>query len=234
MLSVLCRATNPGSRAWDSLLDQSLANSAGVRLCCVHAIVVAMTGLHPFLHPALRPSWQERMRLIDLVPKLLSNCEQVRDGLVNSAPATKEAVRRRLASLVHVIPATHAAMHKCNHPIGFLVSPPQDLPAKGLEGAMAAFVTAGKRLTKDHTPADYKTVVNAAFQEPAGMPESSGQRWDAPWRGKGTASVHAKVPLVSVASEIFSTAFRANFPRNADGPCDVSGVPGPPPGGPPL
>ena len=29
-------------------------------------------------------------------------------------------------------------------------------------------------------------------------------------------------------------AFRANFPRNADGTCDVSGVPGPPPGGPPL
>tara|TARA_B110001452_G_scaffold157687_1_gene131213 strand:+ start:2862 stop:4445 length:1584 start_codon:yes stop_codon:yes gene_type:complete len=29
--------------------------------------------------------------------------------------------------------------------------------------------------------------------------------------GKGTASVHAKVPLVSVAADVFATAFRANF-----------------------
>ena len=82
-----------------------------------------------------------------------------------------------LASLVHVIPATHAALHKCNHPIGFLVSPPQDLPAKGLEGAMAAFVTAGKALRPD---SDYKLVVNTAFQEHAAMPEDSGQRWTLP------------------------------------------------------
>ena len=178
MLSVLCRCTNPGSRGWDSLLDQSLANSSGVRLCCVHAVVVAMTGLHPFLHPVLRPTWQERMRLMELVPALLHNCDAVRKGLVKSAEASKEAVRRMLATLVHVVPATYAAMHKVGHPIGFLVSPPQQLPAKGLEAAMAAFVYAGSQLR----PGDaYESVVKAAFARQAQL--DTALRWDAPWLG---------------------------------------------------
>ena len=31
------------------------------------------------------------------------------------------------------------------------------------------------------------------------------------FKGKGTASVHCKIPLLNVASEIWSTAFRTNF-----------------------
>lgn len=237
MLNVLMRATNPGSRGWDALLETSLNSSSGVRLTVVNSVTIAMTGMHPHLHPYLRPKWNDRVRIAALVPLHLSTCEAVRDGLVGSAPATKESMRRTLASIVSANPAMHTAMARVGHPVGYLVTPPHRLPARGMEAAMDAYITSGQRLllygstAESLTNGTFKRVVNEAFLnhskigDPTIEPGADAShvvdcntealanrlRWEAPWLGKGTASVHAKVPLVSVASDVFATAFRANF-----------------------
>ena len=47
---------------------------------------------------------------------------EARANLVGTAAATKEAVRRLLASVVAAVPATQAALAHVNHPVGQLTS----------------------------------------------------------------------------------------------------------------
>tara|TARA_Y100000817_G_scaffold313046_2_gene308236 strand:- start:12100 stop:14373 length:2274 start_codon:yes stop_codon:yes gene_type:complete len=221
-LSILQRSTNPGSRGWDSLLKESVANSASARLMCTHSLTVSLAGLHPFLHPALRKPWHARAKTVDLASLHLSTYDHVLSAVVEPAAPMKEAVRRTLACIVAVSPATFAALHTLQHPIGFLTMPPHQLPARGLEAAMDAFAEAGSRLFDiEHsatTPGCLAAIIKGTFQAHSkkaseAHPSNADKvlSWDPPWLGKGTASVHSKVSLVSVASELFSTSFRTHF-----------------------
>tara|TARA_Y100000766_G_C18907068_1_gene606392 strand:- start:1477 stop:3492 length:2016 start_codon:yes stop_codon:yes gene_type:complete len=210
------RSTNPGSRGWDTLLESSLAECTALRLVINNAILVALTGMHPYIHPVLRPPWWMRMRTAHIAQQLVSNTES-RNAFVATAPATKEAVRRLLASSTAAYPALHAALARVGHPVGHLTTPPLAMPAKGMEGAMSAFVTAGVTMATTKG-ISYTACVNEAFSKHAACAantENGGSSaivgWDFSWLGKGTASVHNKIPLVRVASDLWSTAFRTNF-----------------------
>ena len=216
LLQILMRSTNPGSRGWDTLLDSSLADCPALRLVVGNAALIALTAMHPYLHPALRPPWWMRMRVAHIAQQLVSNGDS-RAAFVTTAPATKEVMRRLLASSTATSPALHAAMTRVEHPVGHLTTPPLAMPARGMEGAMAAFVTAGIAMATTEK-ASYAACVSSAFSRHeacSGSAENAnsqtGISWDFSWLGKGTASVHNKVSLVRVAADLWSTAFRTHF-----------------------
>lgn len=189
MLNVLLRCTNPGSRGWNSLLEHSLNSSSSVRHVCANSVIVALTAMHPHIHPSLRPGWAERMKIECLASTRLSVSDDIKRVLVEAAPATKEAMRRSLASIVAVLPSTLSAMSAIGHPVGYLTSPPNRLPPRGLEAAMDAFVTAGLSMLEKRTTC-LTTEINRAFADHSvagdvNAPERVRDRlhWNAPWLG---------------------------------------------------
>ena len=209
LLSLLQRSTNPGSRGWDSLLEQSLADSVPLRIVLSGAILVCLTCMHPHLHPALRPPWHARMRVLHVCQHTLATTE-TRSDFSATAYATKEVIRRLLCGSVAASPAMHAALAKVSHPVGHLTSPPVSLPAKGMEAAMIAFAVAGQRLADPEFKGPYREAVSDAFAKQQSK-EQLAMKWQVSWLGKGTASVHQQIPLVSIGSELWSVAFRAHF-----------------------
>lgn len=212
LLQVMMRSTNPGSRGWSSLLESALRDSHGTRRLIAGAVVIALSGMHPFLHPATRPPWQLRMRAMRVAQHMLPDGSFQEMALATSS-ATKEAIRRMLTSSTNVAYAMQHALAELKHPVGSMTAPPLRFPALGMEAAMATFVRAGTELALVPN-ADYVATVNRHFQErPDGHPraELCKLEWDAPWLGKGTASVSQKVPLLSIASDLWFTAFRTNF-----------------------
>ena len=202
------------------------------RVIVGNAVTVALSAMHPHLHPAFRPPWQTRMSIQTIAANAMSDRES-RTNLVKTALPTKEAVRRLLSTTMVASPAMFCALQKLGHPVGLLHSPPVALPAKGMEGAMVAFVYAGMDMNDSIEP-NYIHSVTSAFEK-VDSTSNMGFSWDASWLGacrpkapaqfpvcvcahcvlvsvgKGTASVHCKIPLLNVASEIWSTAFRTNF-----------------------
>jgi hypothetical protein len=224
------------------LLDSALQESMATRNIVTNAVVIALSAMHPYLHPALRPPWNLRMRITRVAQNKLVDTD-AREALVGTAAATKEAVRRMLASTMCAAPAMQAGFAHVSHPAGLLLSPPLNTPARGMEGAMTAFVHAGMRMALElesalnTPPREYSSIVNAAFSAEG---DAKAMEWDAPWlgthlitfeplyhalptllvhslthsistAGKGTSSTHQKVPLVTVASDLWAVAFRANF-----------------------
>jgi len=178
-----------------------------VRLVVANAVVVAMSTLHPFLHPCLRPPWAVRMRIMRTVQVHLMDVN-VKQSLSASAASTKEAVRRMLASTMTTVHATHAAFGRVGHPVGYLTSPPMAMPACGMEGAMVAFLKAGLRLAADTSgKLTYSHVVNTSFSQhmvreagehlitdPNVSQDASGvwMHWDAPWLGTCLVSLEPR------------------------------------------
>lgn len=215
LLQVLCRSTNPGSRGWDTLLDSALQDSMATRNVVANAAVVALSAMHPYLHPALRPPWNMRMRIMRVAQNKLVDTD-ARAALVATAAATKEAVRRMLASTMCVVPAMQAGFAHVGHPTGLLVSPPLRTPARGMEGAMVAFVHAGVDMALElesqlaAAPRDYAAIVNAAFS--VGSVEKAIE-WDAPWLGTLFANTYLYTDLVSQDSHL--TRLFKNLPSQA-------------------
>ena len=171
------------------MLDSALQDSMSARCIVTNAVVVALSGMHPYLHPALRPPWNVRMRITRVAQHGLVDSD-ARAALVGTAAATKEAVRRMLASVMCAAPAMQAGFACVGHPVGLLLSPPLNMPARGMEGAMAAFVHAGVAMAAS---LPFVEAVRAAFRLSAdgekgndatdAGDEKKAVEWDAPWLG---------------------------------------------------
>tara|TARA_Y100000389_G_C17411662_1_gene491289 strand:- start:801 stop:1496 length:696 start_codon:yes stop_codon:yes gene_type:complete len=200
-----------GLRRWDSLLESALGDSRALLLAVVGAVVVCLTGMHPHLHPALRPNWHTRMQVLQVAQQALGMAE-ARAALVATAPYTKEAVRRLLASSMAAAPAMHAALQHVNHPVGMLMAPPAALPKRGQEAAMANFVAAGVAMLNGER---YEDAVKGAFRA---RENAAGGAWDPSWLGKGTASVrfayHTHTPFLSFPYHTFFTPSDGTTPWN--------------------
>lgn len=181
LLQILSRCTNPGARGWDTLLETALKDSMPSRVVVATAVTIALSGMHPFLHPALRPPWADRMRIQRTAAHTLTDTD-VRPQLVATAASTKEAVRRLLATTVAVVPATTNAFAQVKHPIGLLPSPPLHLPHAGLEAAMATFVRAGI-LTTGPNPKPYTEAIAACFRPPGAEDAPVAIQWELSWLG---------------------------------------------------
>ena len=176
LLRVFMRCTNPGARGWDSLLDSALSNSMAARLIIGNATTIALAAMHPYISPARRPNWFCRMQIMRLAQHRLTDAD-VRAAVVETAVATKECVRRLLATNMVASLATQNALRDLKHPLGLLSSPPMALPPRGLETSMEMFAVAGSWMVES---GDYAASVNRAF--------STDGKFDPSWLGAPAAA----------------------------------------------
>ena len=99
MLALLQRATNAGSRGWESTLSAGVRDSDGVARVCAHAAAAAFAGLHPCLHPAARAPWAARLAAARTC-RVGQSTADVRELAERCPGALKEVVRLYLATLL--------------------------------------------------------------------------------------------------------------------------------------
>lgn len=150
LLSILARATNAGSRGWESTLHAACKDSDGAVRVCMQAIGVCFSALHPCVHPAARRNWSTRF--VTLRAWRAQNQTIEFKELAKRAPgAIKEAVRLHLAAVFAADSATLAAFAYSHQPPGQLVLPPQCLPPSPMIAAMQSFAKAGAELALPST-----------------------------------------------------------------------------------
>tara|TARA_Y100000389_G_scaffold201265_4_gene243537 strand:+ start:7074 stop:8024 length:951 start_codon:yes stop_codon:yes gene_type:complete len=181
LVQLLSRCTNPGSRGWESVLKNAL-DHPGSRHIVMHAIHTCIVGLHPQLHPAMRPDWKTRMKILRLMPQTGGEMKIV-------STYVKEALRRCLASTMAASPAMHTALSLVGHPVRHILQPPAQFPHVGMEAAMTAFVEAGTRLAHGETWPSclYQAFGSRAHKAESGVVDDelsfAGMGWDAGWLG---------------------------------------------------
>jgi len=207
LVQLLSRCTNPGARGWDTVLKDALEHQ-GSRAVVMHAVHTCLVGLHPQLHPEMRPSWATRARILRVMPQTGNEIKAV-------ATHSKEAVRRCLASIMASTPAMHTALSLAGHPVRHLLQPPAQFPHVGMEAAMTTYVEAGVMMTRgSQWPYALLRAFDIRSDDGPGDPDDerlSGLMWNSGWLGKGTADVHARQPLVSVAGDVWAAGFKAHF-----------------------
>ena len=147
LLAIFARVTNAGSRGWESTLTSALKESDGTIRACTHATGVALTGLHPCLHPAARRPW--RMRFTAGRHWRSQSTNAFKDLAKRCPSAVKEVMRLHLAALLNEDAATLEALAAARQPAGQLGIPPRCVAPASLQGSMHAFAAAGELLTDD-------------------------------------------------------------------------------------
>ena len=151
LLAILSRVTNAGSRGWETTLLAAAKESEGAVRVCTQCIAVALSGMHPVLHPAVRRPWRERFVTLRA---LRVQTHQDFKELVHKVPtAIKEAIRLHLAAVYVLDCATLDAMRHTRQPTGQLGIPPLALPHPSLAAAMHRMAAAGaSMLTHRESP----------------------------------------------------------------------------------
>ena len=209
VLALMTRCTNPGSRGWDTVVKEAVEKSVGARRASTQALVVSLTGMHASVHPAERLRWRERLALQMHLSTALTGPEMV--GIVNKCMLEfKECMRRMTSNCTSLAHATMAALAHVDHPLALLRGCPFRLPPPGAEASAMAFVCAGRAILEGRGRADVASCIKRAFaqQERA---DNDHLTWHSSFLGKGTASVHNKVPATTMASQVWTSAFRCNF-----------------------
>lgn len=220
MQQLLVRCVNPASRGWRACLEASLRKHDGARRVVVDAVVVAVTGLHPCLMPPDRPTWRTRL-VAGRVATAAMRGEAGSALLVNHSDLVKEAVRRLLSGLLVDSIAMRNVALRVGAPVGRLVAPPLDTPARGMLEAMGRFARAAHALcgngndgsgSSDAPPLSPTGRFSAALDTSADPVGADGADEDhaAAWIGR--SKQRAPEPrLLQRAEECFAAAFRAEF-----------------------
>ena len=206
LLQLIARCTNPGARGWNPVLEASL-KVPGIRRIVTREFEICLTGLHPQLHPALRPNWKRRYAVMRVAAERCAN-EKTNGDILSLAVQTKEVMRRLLASTMSNCMAMHVALSELGHPVRHLHQPPMQLPNAGMEAAMAAFTQAGLALA-DNPPSSLFEVVNFRFAR--AQRRVDGLQWVMGWLGKGTPDCAPRTTLVELAGDMWATTFKTNF-----------------------
>lgn len=218
-LSLLTRLTNPGSRGWDSSLQTALVDEAATRIC-LHAVNVALSGLHPCIHPAARLPWQTRA-------VVSSTCKAAGTPLLKElcthTPAcVKDAMRVHLSMMLGCDVATLHALASCGHTAGQLGAPPRVPPLAALQTAMHAFTDAAAAALADRATPLAATVA-AVLSPPSATKKNAQSKRRFPAHDLGEASVLLRcrealiVPVPSsptalgVTASLLSATFRSEF-----------------------
>jgi hypothetical protein len=238
LLAILSRATNAGSRGWESTLQVAAKDSDGAVRVCMNALGVAFAGLNPCIHPAARSDW--RTRFVTLRAWRARNQTAEFKEMVSNAPsAIKEVVRLHLAGTLSADCATLAAFVQTHQPSGQLVIPPQCLPPGSMIAAMQSFAAAGAELAAPGASDPIATLVNRHLNsEPRSRkkPKSASTRttrssrclrasktggacqsvetlaYYASWLGGRAGPTSASVrPTTTVVGGLLSASFRAKY-----------------------
>lgn len=207
---LLQRATSPGQRGWDTVMDQALKKE-GMASVMRDSVAVCLLGLHTQLPPRARVGWRERKVIMCLMQQTLYRARGA-NVLIKCPVAVKESLRRRIAATMHISAAEHAALSALKHPVRHLLVPPCALPVKGQLAAMKAFARAGRMLTNVTSEDPLESlahVINESFNRC--IEAEDAPRFELSWLGRGTISVKPRLRLMGMASAAWSLAFRANF-----------------------
>lgn len=145
LLSVISRCTQSGSRGWEPALKAGLSNDVVKRVCSA-ALVACCIGMHPQLHPACRPTWEDRFISQTVIELAMGG--HVEDVLCQCNVAVKESIRIYMCSLLNDTPASRAARFDSGNGIGLLTSCPLQLTHPALQAASQNIVKAGINATK--------------------------------------------------------------------------------------
>ena len=113
LLAIFARATNAGSRGWESTLGVAIKDSDGVARVCCHYLQAALSGLQPCLHPAARRPWPVRFAVLRCWRPLhqpSTSSSSFRELTKRCPAAIKEAVRLQLAMFLAEESATLEAL----------------------------------------------------------------------------------------------------------------------------
>jgi len=205
LLQLIARATNPGARGWNSVLESSM-KTAGVKRIITREYELCLSGMHPQIHPAMRPDWKHRFTIIRLASEKCSN-DATNSCILDLPVQSKEVIKRMLASVMSNSIAMHTALSALGHPVRHLHQPPMALPHKGMESAMVAFVDAGLDLCVEEK--SLSCAISSSFD--IASKKTDNFQFFAGWLGKGTIDVPSRTTLVNVASDVWTSTFKSNF-----------------------
>lgn len=185
LCALLTRCTNPSVRGWISALSNALA-SVGARATVLHAVRACALGLHPYLPPAARRPWPDRLRA-QLAP---SSALFRSDELLRAPLFTKEAVRMAIAFQLAHAPCLLQILRAMRHPAC-------------MAGRSALVAVALHRAADEPTGA----AIDARFER-----ETQGTGWRLGWMGKCTSTGCARAtPLAAVVDALHYETFKAQF-----------------------
>lgn len=221
LLAILTRVTNTGSRGWETTLLAALNESEGAVRTCMQSLAVALSGLHPAIHPGARRPWRERFVLLRA---LRVHTQQDFKEVVQKAPnAIKESVRLHLACTFLADRATHDAMRYTCHPAGLLCVPPLDMPAGPLAAAMHRMADAGGSMVATRESVGV-AIRRHLVSEPRSRKKAESRTsrhsrhevetlsYSSSWLGgRSGPSSHLVRPAIQVVSGLLSASYRSTW-----------------------
>jgi len=240
LVALLSRCTNPGARGWDTVLEEALKH-AGAAAIVRHALFVCLTGLHPQLHPCQREPWSRRLVALRATRRQLGRKEighvatQTKEAMrrcLASMLAVDPAMHAALSSLGH--PVRHLHQPPCALPHRGMEGSMTAFAEAGAAMSRRDANESDAGLVRTLVGAFARRHVDDGAE--AGR-ASDGVAWDPSWMGalacisnthsrssppayvgchllcagKGTSDCHARQPLVALAADVWSAAFRAHF-----------------------
>tara|TARA_B110001452_G_scaffold267100_2_gene275761 strand:+ start:6115 stop:8766 length:2652 start_codon:yes stop_codon:yes gene_type:complete len=224
LIAVLARATNAGSRGWEATLDAALQSSKGAVRLCHHAVQVALSGMHPCVHPLARPTWRQRLAILRGNPLSLQ-CGEMQAFAKVASNMVKEAIRLCIGTLLNEDMATLMAHVQTNQPMAQLQMPPLAMPAASMRACMQTFASVGIELLQAPcTVADLaERLTGTLSSEPRSRKKagaSGGGSGPAPavsyccsWMGgrAGSGSAATTLSVSTVLSGLLAASFRAEY-----------------------
>ena len=211
LLAIFARVTNAGSRGWESTLNGALKDAEGVARICAHATDIALTGLHPCVHPAARRPWRLRFTIGRY---WRSQSTAAFKELAKQCPsAVKEVMRLHLATLLNEDAATLEALAAARQPAGHLGIPPRCVAPGSLQASMHAFAAAGELFASDEEPRALAEIVSSLLStEPRSRKRNASAAPVAPMDKASTS--HAARLLLLGASSLSSGSKRRSSSAN--------------------
>jgi hypothetical protein len=140
MKMVFNRCTASSMRGWSSAMDAVCKGPQSVQNICALACVAALTGMNAAVHPAARPTWEQRMR----IQKIISCSAQESTKMISMCGmASREAIRLYLATMLARAPCTRETMFVTGNMAGSLIISPFENPSTSLQSCAATFASVG-------------------------------------------------------------------------------------------
>ena len=216
VLQMLTRCLNPGTRGWEPVVASALKTNLSKRVLC-RELIVCLTGMHPSVHPACRPTWKERATAERFLLFYLFT-EAANADLQACALYLKETCRRMLCDVFASEMPLLSAHDHLSHPCRTLCRPPLSAPHPSFAAAMAAFASAGSAIAAmeglGEEGGTEETSVLACALRPAfaqAGAQAPHRRWTPGWLGKGSLAFSSEIGCLCYAEGVWAKSFKSNF-----------------------
>lgn len=141
MSNLFNRCTGTSSKGWDSAVMETGKEMEPCSKVCFSATIAALCGLNPIVHPADRPTWEERLEIHRII---VSHASEPKKLLSLCGCASREAVRIYMAMTLGNTPCVREALLTAGHPAGSLVVSPFELSPASLQSVSTTLASIGQ------------------------------------------------------------------------------------------